>query len=464
MAFTHDLIVIGSGPGGYVAALLASKQGLNVACVEKGNLGGVCLNIGCIPSKALLKSAEYANTARHLSDYGINVGEVQVDFPKVIARSRKVSATSEKGVKYLFKKGKIDLHVGTARLTGPNAVQVTGEKETELSAPHIIVATGARPKWFPGMEPDGEKILTYKEAIVRTEQPESAVILGAGAIGLEFAYFLNAMGTQVTLVEGQDRLAPLEDAEISKHLAKSLKKQGITLRTSTFCKGVKATKTGTETTISPAGTQDTEVLKADMTLLALGVRPNVENIGLEQVGVALDGGFIQTDAQCRTSVASIFAIGDVAGAPCLAHKASAEAHVAVHAILGHTTQPVDPNLIPSGIFTVPQVASVGKTQEQLEAAGTPFKLGKFNFAANGKNRGTGHTEGFVKVLVDPEYEEILGAHILGQDATELLSELVLAMATEIDGSSFLQAIHAHPISGEAVMEAVAEAIGVGVHS
>jgi len=464
MAHTHDLIVIGSGPGGYVAALQASKAGLNVACVEKGKLGGVCLNIGCIPSKALLKSAEYANTARHLDDYGIQVGEVKVDFEKVIARSRKVSATSEKGVKYLFKKGKIDLHVGTARLVDANTVAVTGEKDTEISAPHIIVATGARPKWFPGMEPDGKRILTYKEAIVRTEQPKSVVILGAGAIGLEFAYFYNAMGSDVTLVEGQDRLAPLEDAEISKQLGKALRKQGITIKTGHFCKGVEATKKGTKTKIAPAGTEDIEVLEAEVTMLALGVRANIENIGLEEVGVKTEAGFIVTNDTQQTSVPNIYAIGDVAGAPCLAHKASADAHVAVHSILGHTSRPVDPNLVPSGIFTVPQVASVGKTQEELDASSTPYEVGRFNFAANGKNRGTGHTEGFVKVLIDPEYEEILGAHIIGHDATELLSELVLAMSAELDGTSFLEAIHSHPISGEAVMEAVAEALGVGVHA
>lgn len=464
MANTHDLIVIGSGPGGYVAALHASKAGLRVACIEKEKLGGVCLNIGCIPSKALLKSAEYANTARHLSDYGIDVGEVSVDFEKVIARSRKVSATSERGVKYLFKKGKIDLHEGTATITGPNTVSVSGSKPAELSASHIIVATGARPRWFPGMEPDGEKILTYREAIVRTQQPKSVVILGAGAIGLEFAYFMNAMGTEVTLVEGQDRLAPLEDAEVSKHLAKALKKLGITIKTGTFCKGVTTTDEGTQVTLAPAGSDETEVINAEITLLALGVRPNVEELGLEDVGVVLENGFIQTDSSCKTSVPSIYAIGDVAGAPCLAHKASAEAHVAVHSILGHGARPVDPNLIPSGIFTVPQVASVGKTQEQLEAEGTPFEIGQFNFAANGKNRGTGHTDGFVKILVAPDTEEILGAHIIGHDATELLSEVVLAMATELDGTSFLEAIHSHPISGEAVMEAMAEAIGVGVHS
>ena len=464
MANTHDLIVIGSGPGGYVAALQASKAGLRVACVEKEKLGGVCLNIGCIPSKALLKSAEYANTARHLADYGIEVGDVRVDFEKVVARSRKVSATSEKGVKYLFKKGKIDLHVGTARLTGPNSVSVSGDSPADLSADHIIVATGARPKWFPGMEPDGEKILTYREAIVRTQCPESVVILGAGAIGLEFAYFMNAMGSKVTLVEGQDRLAPLEDKEISKHLGKALKKMGIAIKTGTFCKGVTATDSGTQVTLAPAGSDETEVLESEITLLALGVRPNVEDLGLEDLGVALENGFIRTDNDCRTTIPSIYAIGDVAGAPCLAHKASAEAHVAVHSILGHSSRPVDPNLIPSGIFTVPQVASVGQTQEQLEASGTPFQIGQFNFAANGKNRGTGHTDGFVKILVDPATEEILGAHIIGQDATELLSEVVLAMATELDGTSFLEAIHSHPISGEAVMEAMAEALGVGVHS
>lgn len=450
-----DVLVIGSGPGGYVAAIRAAQLGLKSACVEMAELGGVCLNWGCIPSKALLKSAEYANLVGHLGDYGISVGQVEIDFAKVIKRSRRVAKKSEKGVAYLFKKYGVTHIRGRGVLLGGGEVQVGDDTH---SAKHVIVATGARARWFPGMEPDGERILTYREAIVRDVLPKSAVVLGAGAIGLEFAYLWHSMGCEVTLVEGADRVAPLEDAEVSAELARSFKKQGIACKTGVFCESVEATEAGTKVTL-----KDGSVLEAEVTLLALGVRANVEDLGLEAAGVELDRGFVKTDASCRTSAAGVYAIGDVAGPPMLAHKASVEAHICVERIAGHSHPDLAPELIPAGTFCQPQIASVGLTEEQCSEQGLAYKVGRFPFAANGKNRGTGHTEGFVKVLVGGPYDELLGAHIIGHDAVELLAELVMMKSAEVDAQTFLHAVHSHPTSSEAVMEAVADALGVSVH-
>lgn len=455
-----DVLVIGSGPGGYVAAIRASQLGLSAACIERERLGGVCLNWGCIPSKALLKSAEYANLAHHLDDYGVNVGDVTVDFAKVVKRSRKVADKSERGVKYLFKKYGVTSLNGTGRLLGPGEVQVTaadGTAETHTAA-HVIVATGARARFFPGMEPDGERILTYREAIVSQDKPDSVVVLGSGAIGLEFAYFYNAMGAQVTLVEGQDRLAPLEDRDCSDELGRAYRKMGIQVVTGVFCDRVERTETGCKTVL-----KDGTELESSHVLLALGVQANIEDVGLDQVGVHVERGFIVTDASCRTNVSGVYAIGDVAGPPMLAHKASTEAHVCVERIAGHAVPDLDVSSIPAGTFCQPQIASVGATEQALQDAGTPYTVGRFPFAANGKNRGTGYTDGFVKVLIDPQYGELLGAHIIGQDATELLAELVLARSAELDAQTFLHAVHSHPTSSEAVMEAVANALGVSVH-
>ncbi len=452
---THDVVVVGSGPGGYVAALHAARLGYKTACVERTELGGVCLNYGCIPSKALLKSAEYAHTARSLADYGIEVGDVAIDFPKVVGRSRRVARKSERGVAYLFKKFGVELIPGEARMTGPGHLTVG---QTELRATHVILATGARPRSFGGLEPDGERILTYREAIVSTRLPPSVVVLGAGAIGLEFAYFWNAMGAEVTLVEGADRIAPLEDPEISTGLARALERQGITIRTGVLCERVERRGDTTRVTLV-----DGAVLEADTTLVALGVRANVEDIGLEEVGIKVMGGFIEVDDHRLTTLPGHYAVGDCAGPPMLAHKAYADAHTAVEHLAGRGGAPVARRDIPSGIFTQPQVASFGWTEPELNQAGRAFSVGRYPFSANGKNRGTGHTEGFVKVLIDPTHGEFLGAHILGHDATELLPELVMARVGEVDAKTFTQAVHNHPTSSEAVLEAVAEALGTGVH-
>ena len=458
-ASTYDVVVIGSGPGGYVAAIRAAQLGLSTACVEKEALGGVCLNWGCIPSKAILKSAEYARLARHLSDYGVDVGEVSVDVAKVIKRSRKVAKKSEKGVQYLLKKYGVTHVKGTGRLAGSGVVEVTDADGaiSSLNAKHIIVATGARARWFPGMEPDGERVLTYREAIVRQDVPENVIVLGAGAIGLEFAYFYNAMGANVTLIEGADRIAPLEDTEVSEALGKALAKQGISIQTGVLAESVRA-----EGDVAVVQLVGGERLEADLALLALGVRPNTEDLGLEEAGVTLNAaGFVQTDASCRTTASGIYAIGDVAGPPMLAHKASTEAHVCVERLAGH--QAADVGHIPSGIFCQPQVASFGQTEAQVVESGVAHRVGRFPFAANGKSRATGYIDGFVKVIVGEQYGEILGAHAVGQDVTELLGELVLAAQGELDAQTFLQSVHSHPTASETVMEAVAEALGVSVH-
>ncbi|MBK9648617.1 MAG: dihydrolipoyl dehydrogenase [Deltaproteobacteria bacterium] len=455
-----DVLVIGSGPGGYVAAIRAAQLGLSAACVEKDRLGGVCLNWGCIPSKALLKSAEYAQTARHLSDYGVNVGEVTIDFPKVIKRSRGVADRSEKGVKFLFKKYGVTSISGTGRLVAAGEVEVTAAdgKTERHQAKHIIVATGARSRTFPGLTPDGERILTSREAIVLDKLPASAIVLGAGAIGLEFAWFWRQMGVKVTLVEGAPQIAPVEDAELADALAKHFTKEGVQIKTGAFCEKVERVGDGTRVTLKDGG-----VIEADITLLALGVAANIEDLGLEQLGVATNRGFIVVDRSCRTNVPGVYAIGDVAGPPMLAHKASAEAHICVERIAGRHVPDLDRDTLPAGTYCQPQIASVGRTEAALKAAGVDYKVGRFPFAANGKSRGTGHTEGFVKVLIGAKYGEILGAHIFGYDATELLANVVMAKSGEVDAETFLHTIHNHPTAGEAVMEAVAEALGVSVH-
>jgi dihydrolipoamide dehydrogenase len=452
---TYDLCVIGSGPGGYVAAIRASQLGMKTACVEKDRLGGVCLNVGCIPSKALLESAKMVKMLGGMGRFGISVGKPEIDFAKVVARSRGVAERSEKGVHHLFKKYGVDLIQGEARVEAPGRVRV-GEELIE--AKHVIVATGARATTFPGMEPDGERILTYREAIVRDVKPASAVVLGGGAIGLEFAWFWAAMGVKVTVVEGLDRLAPLADADCSAELAKAFRRSRIKVLTGVFCDRIERTEGGTKVVL-----KDGSELEAEVTLLALGTRANVAGIGLEEAGVAIERGVIVTDPACRTNVPGIYAIGDCSGPPMLAHKASKEALICVETIAGHRPAPLDVDAIPFGIFCQPQVAGVGRTEEQLKEAGVPYTVGRFPFAANGKSRATNHTDGFVKVLLDPELGELLGAHLVGHDAVELLAELVLFKSAELDAETFLDAVHGHPTAGETVMEAVAAALGVCVH-
>jgi dihydrolipoamide dehydrogenase len=451
----YDLLVIGSGPGGYVAAIRGAQLGLKTACVEKEYLGGVCLNVGCIPSKALLESAKLVKSLKGMGRFGIKVGKPEIDFAKVVARSRGVADRSEKGVRHLFKKYGVELIEGTARVQAPGRVSVGDEV---YEAEHVIVATGAHAMTVPGIEPDGQAILTYKEAIVRDRKPASAVVLGGGAIGLEFAWFWASMGVKVTIVEGMDRLAPLADADCSAELARGFRRGRIKVITGVFCDRVERAGDGTRVVL-----KDGQSLEAEVTLIALGTRPSTSGLGLEELGVELERGFIQTDAACRTSVQGLYAIGDCAGPPMLAHKASKEALICVETIAGESPAPLDPLGIPFGIFCQPQIASVGRTEQELIDAGVAYRKGSFPFSANGKSRATNHTEGFVKILLDEEHGELLGAHIVGADAVELLAELVLFRSAELDAETFLDAVHGHPTAGETVMEAVAAALGVCVH-
>jgi dihydrolipoamide dehydrogenase len=458
---TFDVLVIGAGPGGYPAAIRAAQLGLRTACVEREKLGGVCLNWGCIPSKALLKTAELANKIRHAADFGLQTGPLSIDYGKVIGRSREVSARFERGVAGLFKKYGVTTIPGTARLTGPGTVQVSSSAgEQTLQAKHIIVATGARARVFPSMQPDGERILTYREAIVLAEQPPSVIILGAGAIGMEFAYFWSGMGTQVTLVEGMDEVLPIEDRELGKEVHKAYTKAGVTVRTGVLVDGVR--RDGDSCVVTLKGGEE---LRAHTVLVALGITPNTADLGLEAAGVRTDKrGFIEVDPSHRTSAAGIYAVGDCCnGGPALAHVATRQAHVCVERIAGKHVPDVDYKAMPSCTYCQPQVASVGLTEEQAKAKGLTYKVGRFPFQANGRSQGAGTPEGFVKVLVDPKYGEILGAHIVGADATEMIAEFTLARGAELDAETILHTMHAHPTAAEAMLEAVGVALGESVH-
>ncbi len=458
---TFDVLVIGSGPAGYVAAIRAQQLGLKAACIEKERLGGVCLNWGCIPSKALLKAAEhYLFLKDETAAFGLACDNPRADFAAVIKRSRRVADQSERGVKFLFQKFGVTSLAGTATIEGPGRVRVVSKDGEEVhEAKHILIATGARARTFPGIAPDGEAILTYREAVASPVQPKSAIVLGSGAIGLEFAYFWNAFGTDVTVVEGAPRLCPLEDTEIASELQRAYKKLGIRTDVGTFCKSVaRAPEGGVVVTLA-----DGRELRADVCLLAVGIAPNVEGIGLESVGIQLDKGFIRRDSSYRTTAAGFYAVGDVCGPPALAHTAYAEAHVCVDRIAGRHSPNVDYGNMPAATYCQPQIASVGLTEDAAKAKGLEFSVGTFPFSANGKARGTAHTEGLVKVLVGKKYGEILGAHIIGHDASELLATFVMARAGEMTADAILHTVFAHPTMGEAMYEAVAVAMGKSAH-
>jgi len=452
----YDVIVIGTGPGGYPAAIRGAQLGLKVAAIEKEKLGGVCLNWGCIPSKALLKTAELAQKIRKAGDFGIKVGEPEIDFPAVIARSRRVSKRHERGVAGLFKKYGVTHIKGAATLDGPGKVTVG---ENTLTANHIIVATGARARTFPGIEADGERILTYREAIVRDVLPDSVTVLGAGAIGLEFAYFWSAMGAQVTVVEGLPEILPREDAEVAAETRKQLaKKAGIKFRLGTLVDSVRSTDKGTVTAL-----KDGSELNAELVLIALGITPNTSGIGLEEAGVKLDRGFVPVDASMRTNVAGIYAVGDITPAGGLAHTATRQAELCVERIAGHTVPDLDYGSIPSCTYCLPQVASVGLTEAEAAAQNIDVIIGKFPFLANGKAQGAGEADGFVKVLLGRDHREIVGAHIVGYEATEMIAEFGLARTAELTADEILHTVHAHPTFSEAMFEAVAQALGQTVH-
>ncbi len=464
---THqcDVVVVGSGPGGYVAAIRASQLGLKTICVERDRLGGVCLNWGCIPSKALLKNAEYMNFLNHADDYGFNLSGIGFDFPKVIQRSRGVADKMSNGISFLFKKYKVQGVKGNGFVQSRNRVEVrdeSGAVTDVIECKNVIVATGARSRMIPGIDVDRKKILTSTEAMLQQEMPKSMIIMGSGAIGVEFAYFYNAYGAKVTIIEMMKNIVPVEDEDVSKELERNFKKSGMTLLTETKVISAKAKGDGAEVVIQKKdGTQET--LTADIALSAIGVQGNIENVGLEALGVTLERGWIKVDKYMRTNVEGIYAIGDVAGPPWLAHKATAEGHVAAEFLAGHHTNGVDYNNIPGCTYCQPQIASLGLTEAKAKAAGYEIKVGKFPFTASGKAHGIGKTAGFVKLIFDAKYGEFLGAHMIGADVTELIAEMGLAKSLEATGPTIFKTIHAHPTLSEAVMEAAAVAFGECVH-
>ncbi len=465
MAKEYDVCVIGTGPGGYVAAIRASQLGFKTAVVEKRFLGGVCLNIGCIPTKALLRSAEVFESISHASDYGVDVKEFSANFEGMVKRSRKVANKMSKGVQFLMKANKIDVLNGTGVFKSAKELAVNDEdgKETEtVKAKHFIIATGARPRELPNLEIDGKMIIDSERAMQLDEQPKKLVIIGAGAIGCEFAYFYNTIGTEVTLVELQKTVVPVEDQDVGKELGKIYKKKGINVLTESSVEKVEKKGKGVKVTIKTK--KGTEEVEADMVLSAVGVVGNTENIGLDKAGVETEKGDIKVDKSTyKTSADGIYAIGDVIGAPWLAHKASHEGVVLAEMLAGKNPSAVNYNNIPGATYCEPQVASVGLTEQQAKDEGYEIKVGKFPFSASGKATGLGHEEGFVKVIFDEKYGEWLGCHMIGSHVTELIAEAVVARDLETTGHEIISAVHPHPTMSEALMEAVAEAYGEGVH-
>jgi len=454
-----DLTVIGAGPGGYVAAIRGSQLGMRVAIVERDRLGGICLNWGCIPTKALLKIAEEYEILKHAAQWGFKVGKIGVDWDRVVARSRESADKLSRGVSSLMKKNKITVLSGEGRYRTPNTIAVTSadKKTTEVSSTQTIIATGARASTIPGVTPDGKHIITYKEAMVLDKLPRSMTIIGAGAIGLEFAYFFSAFGTEVTIIEFFDKLLPSGDDDICAQLTRSFKKRSMKIHTSSRVKEVAVTKKGTRTTFEEDGKETT--VDSQVTLVAVGVRGNVENLGLDDIGVKVGRGGIDVDEHLRSSVHSVYAIGDVRGPPALAHVASAEGVHAVEHMAGLNPTPIDYSSVPACIYCHPQIASVGLTEKEAREKGHDVKIGRFPFAANGKSVAVGDTEGFVKIIGDGRFGEILGVHIIGSEATELIAEFALAKATEMTVHDVHHTIHAHPTLSESSMEAAADWAG-----
>jgi dihydrolipoamide dehydrogenase len=465
MADKFDLVVVGAGPGGYVAAIRAAQLGLKTACVERERPGGICLNWGCIPTKALLKSAEAMRLVRNAAEYGITIkGEIGFDWSKVIARSRAAADKLARGVESLFKKYGVTHLPGTATLKGRGKVEVVSAsgKQT-LEAARIILATGARAKMLPGIEADGDRVISYREAMVLPEPPKSVVVIGAGAIGIEFADFWNAFGIEVTVIEALPRVLPIEDEEISDALARSLKKKKMALHLGAKVESVKVSGKTVTTTFAGADGKS-QTITSERLLMAVGVRANTENIGLEGMGVTLDRGFVQVDDHYRTSSPGIWAIGDCAGPPLLAHVGMAEGVACVEEMAGkeHPHQ-VNYDAIPGCTYCDPEVASIGKTEAQARAAGIDIAVGRFPFAVNGKALGAGHTEGFIKVITNKARGEIVGMHAIGHGVTDLVAEMSLAMTSEATAHDVLAAVHPHPTLSEVVFEATANALGVAVH-
>jgi dihydrolipoamide dehydrogenase len=458
----YDLIVIGSGPGGYVAAIRASQLGMKVGVVEKAELGGVCLNWGCIPTKALLKSANVFEYIKHAKDYGVEVKDFKADFPGIIKRSRDVAASNSKGIQFLFKKNKIDHIAGFAKLKKGGKVEVdTDGKKTDYEAKHIIVATGGRSRELPAIKLDGKKIIGYREAMILPTAPKKLLIIGSGAIGVEFAYFYATLGTEVTIVEFLPRIVPVEDEEVSKTLEKSFKKNGMTIHVNSEVTKVDTSGAGCVSTVkTPTG----EIkIESDIVLSAVGVTANIEGIGLEEVGVKTEKGKVIVDDFYKTNVAGVYAIGDIVKGQALAHVASAEGIICVEKIAGHNPQPLDYNNIPGCTYCSPEIASVGYTEEAAKKAGYQIKVGKFPYSASGKAKAAGATDGFVKLIFDAKYGEWLGAHFIGANVTEMIAEVVVARKLETTGHEIIKSVHPHPTMSEAIMEAAAAAYDEVIH-
>ena len=457
-----DLAVLGAGPGGYVAAIRAAQLGLNTVIIDKDRLGGICLNWGCIPTKALLKNAEIFHYIKNAARYGINIPKYSIDFGTTIERSRKVANQMSKGIAFLMKKNKITHIKGEGRLISQTTLEISNDGSIEMiEANRIILATGGRPSAFPGMELDGEKIISFKEAMILNKIPKKMVIIGSGALGVEFAYFFNEYGTEIHLIEMLPRIVPTEDEDISKELKRIFKKAGINIYTGSRVSKISALKSKVKVHLERK--EGNEIIEGNIVLVAVGVTGNIENIGLEDIGVAVDKGAITINEFNQTSIPNIYAIGDVTGPPWLAHVASAQGHVAAEHAAGQKAVPVDYNNIPSCTYCQPQVASIGLTESMAKEKGHEIKIGKFDFRASGKAMATGNIDGFVKLLFDNKYGELLGAHIIGHEATEMIAELGMAKALEATWNELAATVHAHPTLSEAVMEAALDALGQGVH-
>lgn len=459
----YDIIVLGSGPGGYVTAIRASQLGFKVAVIEKENLGGICLNWGCIPTKALLKSAQVFDYLKHASDYGLTIEKFDKDFNAVVSRSRGVADGMSKGVQFLMKKNKIDVIEGAGKVKPGKKVDVTDKdgKTTEYAADHIIIATGARSRELPNLPQDGKKVIGYRQAMTLAEQPKSMIVVGSGAIGVEFAHFYNAMGTQVTIVEFMPNIVPVEDEDISKQFERSLKKAGINIMTNASVEKVDTSGNGVKATVKTA--KGEEILEAEIVLSAVGIKSNIENIGLEEVGIATDRDKVLVNSYYQTNIPGYYAIGDIVPGQALAHVASAEGILCVEKIAGLHVEPLDYGNVPGCTYATPEIASVGLTEKQAREKGYELKIGKFPFSASGKAKAAGTPDGFVKVIFDAKYGEWLGCHMIGAGVTDMIAEAVVARKLETTGHEIIKSIHPHPTMSEAIMEAAAAAYDEVIH-
>ena len=459
----YDVIVLGSGPGGYVTAIRASQLGMKTAVIEKESLGGVCLNWGCIPTKALLKSANVYEYINHAEDYGIKVNRHKADFSAVVKRSRSVAEKMSGGVQFLMKKNKIDVIMGTGKVKPGKTIEVTNEKgeKKDYTAKNIIIATGARSRQLPNLEQDGKQIIGYREAMVLPKMPKKMVIVGSGAIGVEFAYFYNAMGVDVTVVEYLPNIVPVEDIDVSKQLEKTFKKKGMNIMTNSSVEKVEKSSKGCEVHVKTK--KGMETLNCDVVLSAVGIQPNIENIGLEETGIVVDAGKIVVNDYYETNIPGYYAIGDVVPGQALAHVASAEGITCVEKIAGQNPEPIDYNNIPGCTYCSPEIASVGMTEKAAKEAGYDLKVGKFPFSASGKASAAGHNDGFIKLIFDAKYGELLGGHMIGANVTEMIAEIVALRKLETTGHELIKTVHPHPTMSEAVMEAAAAAYDEVIH-